>query len=946
MMLRLLIILFFCPLLLAAQTLSEPKQKAINNYVQFVNHLTEELQSLGPSMVRYYGEMLTYKKNSSRPVPQYICGLDAKSYYYEEATKTSPPLGPAGAAIISKAEAVRAAFQKIDENCKAIEIYFRLKDFESDNFKRFAELVSVMEGQVKSYRDRVMDFQVETEKVLSASQPYNPNQPYHQASQLMRDHLVFEADLLDSWTFNIAESVHTGWPTEKAQKHILDGAKKIELLAQSGSALKYPASSTFKSFIESAQSLQQTKKSGVDGFTFEKQQSDKHSNDLYFALINYYNNAEVSFYNNFISQASADGFRGVYYVTFVPLFNVRTAVKNLRIEVTPFDDKAITPITIAPVSVPVSALTFASLSNYVDFINEGVRQISNMMNPIRNLNSSAAHGKARMKSGSKVSIDYYYKNFELPVTLYQQTLDQSKSLPKAYQKSLNDQAETLNSILTEINQWNNLMLSAAASKQLAKDSLDFVYSVVGRCKELVEAFDARKERLFKDVRNIVEAYKPLNLKSSWFISGKAMLNLVDEDNKELKNAKLFLLGKAAAQPSVGGIEQIGRDLISDEFKNLAGIEKLGRYNGNCPYTPYEDIVSHSKTFSELLLKARDGQASSSYFRHPYNQLVHHYNQSIIYQYNKFTELSKVPLLKMISQMELYEIIPPEKPEPMKAIESKPDVPSDVKEYVPEIPLPDKNQPAIQEMKGNTAVSGRRKKKETTQSNNTAPVTGFVHDTVRITDIIRIETVRQDTVYVSKVDTVYVGSPEGGLSMDGYATNNMVLLLDVSGSMNTPEKLPLLKKSVFLLVKVMRAEDEVAIVTYSGKVKLELPPTSFKEENKIRKVIERLKSEGQTDANTGIMMAYQTADKNYIRGGNNRIILATDGEFTLGSKTLELVRKFAAEDIFLTVFNFGKSTTSAKALQDLAKLGRGNYEYITQQNVDAMLLKEAKSKRTK
>jgi Mg-chelatase subunit ChlD len=239
-------------------------------------------------------------------------------------------------------------------------------------------------------------------------------------------------------------------------------------------------------------------------------------------------------------------------------------------------------------------------------------------------------------------------------------------------------------------------------------------------------------------------------------------------------------------------------------------------------------------------------------------------------------------------------------------------------------------------------------KQNEKSTETKHVSGsVVHDTVRITDVIRIETIRQDTVYVSRVDTVYVGLPgENLMSMEGYATNNMVLLLDVSGSMNNPDKLPLLKKSILLLMKMMRPEDQVSIITYSGKAKIELPPTSFKDEEKITRVIERLKSEGKTDGNAGIKLAYQIADKNYIRGGNNRIILATDGEFPIGSPTYDLVKKFAGDDIFITVFNFGKTTLSAKNLQQLAELGKGNYEYITRENVDMKLIREAKAKRKK
>jgi Mg-chelatase subunit ChlD len=305
---------------------------------------------------------------------------------------------------------------------------------------------------------------------------------------------------------------------------------------------------------------------------------------------------------------------------------------------------------------------------------------------------------------------------------------------------------------------------------------------------------------------------------------------------------------------------------------------------------------------------------------------------VIYNYNKFTELSKAPLLKGVTQPQLFEIVPPEKPQPKKVTE--PVAVAVVQEYVPE----KDDKPVV-------PFTSSKKEGKSKSVKNEPTTGGVVHDTVRITDIIRIETVRQDTVYVSKVDTVYVGVPgENMMSMEGYATNNMVLLLDVSGSMNNSEKLPLLKKSVLLLLKMMREEDEVSIITYSGKAKVELPPTSFKEEAKITKVIERLKSEGSTDGNAGIKLAYEVADRNYIRGGNNRIILATDGEFPISNETFNLVKKFTGEDIFITVFNFGKTTLSAKNLKQLASLGNGNYEYVNRENVDMKLITEAKAKK--
>ncbi|WKZ58742.1 MAG: VWA domain-containing protein [Cyclobacteriaceae bacterium] len=924
--LRILSVLICFVISSQAQTLSDVQQKAINNYITMANQLSADVGAIGTSLLQSYRQMQEWRGKSGRPIVPYTCVCRDKSYYVTEAEKTAPALGSGGTMIISKAKAVHSAYQKIDETCKGIEIYYRLKDYESDGFKKLDEMIKTMQTQVATYHNLINDFRKESEKLVSALQPFNASSSYHKAERLMRDQLRYELNLLEAMTFNVNEGTHTGWPVEVAEKHILENVKRLETLNQSIAGLQYPASSMYKSFVESIASLQQSKRHGVDDYTYENQQSDRHSNEVYKNLINYFNNAGVSFYNNFINMSVQNGYRGIHFVNFCPVFTVKTETKKIDISVAPFADKPAVDITVKPVATSISSAVFSSLSNYVEFINEGMRQINNLMNPIHNLNSSASTGRSRLRNTGRMNLEYYNKSFALPVTLYQQTISQTKTLPAAYQKPLTEQAEVLYAILTELNQWNNALLAHSETKQLTKDSMEYVYGVVQRFKTLSEVFDEKKEKLYTDVRSIFESYKQADAKNSWQLSGNALRALLDENYAVLKKSKQFLQGDSTVSLNTTTIEQGARNLIVNEFTNLAGIQKLGRNNGNCPYTPYEGFAESTNHFAEAVQKAKPGKVTSSYHRHPYNDLIYRYNQILVRDYNKFAELAKVPLLQAVIQVELFEVVPPREVAVSKPVTQ----PIAQKEDVP---------------KTGESLSGTKQNQKPSEAKQVSG--SVIHDTVRITDVIRIETIRQDTVYVSRVDTVYVGLPgENLMSMEGYATNNMVLLLDVSGSMNNPDKLPLLKKSILLLMKMMRPEDQVSIITYSGKAKIELPPTSFKEEEKITRVIERLKSEGKTDGNAGIKLAYQTADKNYIRGGNNRIILATDGEFPIGSPTYDLVKKFAGEDIFITVFNFGKTTLSAKNLQQLAELGKGNYEYITRENVDMKLIREAKAKRKK
>ncbi|QHT67741.1 DNRLRE domain-containing protein [Rhodocytophaga rosea] len=227
-----------------------------------------------------------------------------------------------------------------------------------------------------------------------------------------------------------------------------------------------------------------------------------------------------------------------------------------------------------------------------------------------------------------------------------------------------------------------------------------------------------------------------------------------------------------------------------------------------------------------------------------------------------------------------------------------------------------------------------------------PMATIVHDTVYI------DRVRVDTVFVNRlrVDTVYTrpSVQEVDFSpLTNYAFTNLVLLLDVSGSMNSPQKLPLLKQSVKRLLPLLRPEDKVTIVVYSGKAKVMLQAVAGSETAKINQVIDQLQSDGSTDANAGLTLAYKVAGKSYIRGGNNRIILATDGSFSVHPEVHTLIEQKSREEIFLSVFDFSRnnnqSGTPAPMLQTLAEKGRGNCVLILPDNSDLKLVKEIKAK---
>ena len=179
--------------------------------------------------------------------------------------------------------------------------------------------------------------------------------------------------------------------------------------------------------------------------------------------------------------------------------------------------------------------------------------------------------------------------------------------------------------------------------------------------------------------------------------------------------------------------------------------------------------------------------------------------------------------------------------------------------------------------------------------------------------------------------LHIGIKAKEIVIDELPGANLVFLIDVSGSMRSENKLPLVKASLKMLVKQLRDVDKVAIVTYAGNAGLTLESTSGKDKQKIINAIEKMQANGSTAGGAGIKLAYKIAKENFIKDGNNRIILATDGDFNVGVSSNEgleqLIEKERQSKIFLTVLGYGMGNYKDNKMQILAQKGNGNHAYI-------------------
>jgi len=192
----------------------------------------------------------------------------------------------------------------------------------------------------------------------------------------------------------------------------------------------------------------------------------------------------------------------------------------------------------------------------------------------------------------------------------------------------------------------------------------------------------------------------------------------------------------------------------------------------------------------------------------------------------------------------------------------------------------------------------------------------------------------------------IGLQGKDVPMTNLPASNLVFLVDVSGSMDEQNKLPLLKESMKILVKELRSIDKVSIVVYAGSAGVVLEPTSGDDKDEIMDAFDDLHAGGSTAGGEGIELAYKLAQQNFIKEGNNRVVIATDGDFNVGASSdadmLKLIEQKRESGVFLTVLGFGMGNYKDSKMEILADKGNGNYAYIDNiQEANRFLGKEFK-----
>ncbi|HEX9958482.1 MAG TPA: VWA domain-containing protein [Fibrella sp.] len=915
MQLTLCFLLIFASGYSIAQARQETPQQSLNQYVAFLNQAVDVLTGRFKMLQSYQADIQQYRKKPDTQLRLPSSG-PLEEFYYRKALAGSGLTPAEKQRLTASTQALWQLLGKIDQTGKSLETYIRLNDYQRDNLKQSDALISEIQALFSQFSRDKADFFNQIQRVYRRYQPYLPANAYLHTEKEMELALLDQYKLLDTLAYYLHEDSRSDWPVALVQQSMLADEKRLATFGTGKSAIDYPASDMVNMFKSALQSIQAVKGRAIDDNTFAARQSARHGNEVYLSLLNHVNNDLLASHQSFVNSSRTER-QLLNYVKFSPVFRVEptSSAVQAAAQTAPFADKPLVAFKTKPAAAPAGKATFMALNGYVAFINESLRQLHQFQVVLRNYAASAEYYRDASQPQRRASLTYSHENVRVPVSEYQLLINSSQSIPPAYRTAINTQADVLMNMLKEMDGLSIDLIAYTNRKQYVQDRLNYSDAILDRYAYLFDAFDQKKEQLYRDVRRIHESYPVTDPTSAWNMAGKAMQKTLDDNTDVLFGLKAFLKLEAAQLPGTDKLEADGRTLITDEYKNLKGLQRLGSSNGLCPYSPYEDLAENTIRFAGLVRKVKPMLASAT--TNPYESAYYFYNNELVYQYNKFTELAKANLLMAVNQPDVFLLRRPGASTSLPLPPGNPDRPASAPPVISK-PVANVPKPVVDAPKTMANVPEQKPN-------------------------------QRDTVYVerTKTDTVYVDrgiQREVPNTLTGFATNNMVLLLDVSASMDAPVKLPLLKRSVKSLLALLRPEDQISIVVYSGKAKVALKPTSGANTAEITRVINELESSGGTDGNGGITLAYKLANKNYIRTGNNRIILATDGEFPVSDEVYELIAEGARQDIYLTVFTFGRSTLTGQGLKKLSQLGKGTFTHVTPENANLQLIQEAQAKK--
>lgn len=565
----------------------------------------------------------------------------------------------------------------------------------------------------------------------------------------------------------------------------------------------------------------------------------------------------------------------------------------------------------------LSKSTYRALNNYLVYTNEVTHAVNLMYFDFLYLNDQFY----QYVEDSITSIEYEKDNiltnpdyFPIyPRDRYPDIISDNSYLPYDKRGAPFELVGKVNTVLKEVERIRGELSTYINTGNYLQDTnLTQGFSHLRRVEVLYYDLFTLQEKLHWNLTSIAQSYQQPAIDSNALRTIRALQPLMTQIKLNIKSVRANDKSQAIQQNSA----QLRALLLHLEQEKDLILGSLAR-DPNSLRSPDKRYDALLKRGFAVLEATKQYQSASKYNSLLFKPHYYFYNLDFLQQYNRVDDGAVSLFNKFIAENDIYWLYEHEMPHLFEV--RYPDIPAFNAFQTPEIDI--------------EAFLAERFREDSLRK-------------VALEDSLCIVQTELDSIAYREQN------PEiGDMNLTGFATNNLVFLLDVSASMKDTSKLPVLKEALVQLLDLMREEDNITLITYSGKATLVLPPTSATlpgAKAKILAIIDDLSSSGVSDANKGIQLAYQTIEQSFIKNGNNRIILATDGGIKVSNHIKRLIKRSSRgkTPIKLSTFYFSQKEFShhKRLLEELSAIGAGRYRYIQQDNAKKILIMEAQKAR--
>ncbi len=576
----------------------------------------------------------------------------------------------------------------------------------------------------------------------------------------------------------------------------------------------------------------------------------------------------------------------------------------------------------------LSKSTYSALNNYMVYSNEVVHSLNLMYFDFLHLNDQFYKYVIDSIDQVVYTKDDILTNYEyfpvFPRDLYLQILNDNIYIPYDKRGRPLELIGKVANVLKEIEDTRSLLAQYVASEDYQQDTnLVQGFKWLRRMEVLYYDMFTLQEKLHWNLTSIIQTYQQPKIDSN-------SLRVVRETQPLLRQVKMVIKSIRAKDNSSAlsynclKLAEFTRQLEARKEAILYGMKRIPN-SLKSPERRFDAIVKRAKN---ILKVGQEYIKTPKYQNLDFEPHYYYYNINLLDNYNRAGDGAATLFNKFINNSGVYWLFEHEMPHIFEVL--YPDIPEFEQFKDPNFDVEQIIQNALKMQAKQDSINKARADS--------------------------LAQIRQDSIdYAQHIkDSIEYrkNHPEvGDMNLTGFATNNLVFLLDISSSMKDTNKLPLLKEALVQLLDLMREEDNITLITYSGKSQIILEPTSAKgHKEEILSAIDGLASSGSSDANKGLRLAYKTIEESLIKNGNNRIILATDGAIKVSNQVKRLIKRRSRDKdkVRLSIFYFSKKEYAhhKALLEELANVGTGKYSYIKKENAKKILVTEAQSVRKK